>query len=241
MSAKRAGKRSGWTKFWDDTFDTRRNHFSDAIATARGFTFAPQEKAKKESSKTSHFNDRASFDYNGEGDEATYSTDNPGNLGIVKRFGSYLDWLENPNTWNETNQFSTAPTADQTQALKAWYQQFTGNTPEARRSAAQAAIDKALEAVYNTKGGYGKVPENYRDLFAYFNIGDAPVTAGSTPEGGTSGSTGFRNPDGSINPNYRTSNGSFGIQKGNGAGDSNGYYTNWNGDTSTPYIITRND
>lgn len=31
------------------------------------------------------------------------------------------------------------------------------------------------------------------------------------------------------------------IQKGNGAGENNGYYTNWNGDTSTPYIITRND
>lgn len=191
MSASRASKRSGWTKFWDDTFDTRRNHFSDAIATARGFTFTPQEKAKKETSKASHYNKQASFDYQGTGDKAVYQKDNPGNLAIIKRFGSYLDWLENPDTWVETNQFSTAPTDEQTQALKAWYQQFTGDTPEARRTAAQAAIDKALDAVYNSTGGYQNVPENYRDLFAYFNIGDAPVAAGSTPDGGVSGSTGF--------------------------------------------------
>lgn len=119
MSTKRAGKRSGWTKFWDDTFDTRRNHFSDAIATARGFTFVPQEKAKKEASKASHYNNQASFDYQGTGDKAVYQKDNPGNLAIIKRFGSYLDWLENPDTWVETNQFSTAPTDEQTQALKA--------------------------------------------------------------------------------------------------------------------------
>lgn len=78
-------------------------------------------------------------------------------------------------------------------------------------------------------------------MFAYFNIGDTPATAGNTSDGGASGSTGFLNSDGSINTNFRTPNGSFGIQKGNGAGENNGYYTNWNVDTSTPYIITRND
>jgi len=136
-----------------------------------------------------------------------------------------LDWLENPDTWTETNQFSTAPTEEQTQALKAWYQKFTGDTPEARRTAAQAAIDQALNAVYNSTGGYQNVPENYRDLFAYFNIDGAPTSVENTPEGGATGSGSFRNPDGTVNSDARTGNGSFIIQKGDGAGNG-GYYTN---------------
>lgn len=47
MSEARAGKRNNWRRFWDDTFDTERNHFSDAIYTARGFTFNPKPEEKK--------------------------------------------------------------------------------------------------------------------------------------------------------------------------------------------------
>ena len=101
MSASRAGKRSGWTKFWDDTFDTRRNHFSDAIATARRFTFVPKKVEEPvPAGKKAFDTTEILLDYNDDPNKKghkIWSSTHQNNLAAVKRVADVIAGLNDPD------------------------------------------------------------------------------------------------------------------------------------------------
>lgn len=86
FSERRAKERSWANKVLGNAFNTDREQFSNAIYTARQFSWAP-----KPVDKTKHNNDSTSFDFDGKGDAAVYSQNNPGNLAISSRINPYLD------------------------------------------------------------------------------------------------------------------------------------------------------
>lgn len=247
MSEKKAGERGIWRMFWDDTFDTDRNHFSDAIATARTFSFTPKTEKEADPKKTPRWNKKYNFDYNGNGKDAYYNASHPGNLAVRDRFNYYLDWLENEEEWEKANSFMETLNDGEKVGLRAWYNHFqpgegidTEANPGWRREAALAALNEAMAVVEATKGGYDQVPEEYRDLLKYFNLGNNnPSTTTSTSGAGSSdeNSTDDRFDDnGRPKAGARTRTGGYLI----GKGKDGYYYTNFNVG-KTPYLITRND
>jgi len=123
MSAKRAGKRSGWTKFWDDTFDTRRNKFSDAIATARRFTYTP--KVEKPTEKSAFDTSEIILNYNEDPKKKghrIWSTGHADNQRAIQRVADVISGLKDPD--NAPYTFNDS--------LKAAYQiaAQSGMTPE---------------------------------------------------------------------------------------------------------------
>lgn len=165
MSASRAGKRSGWTKFWDDTFDTRRNHFSDAIATARRFTFTP--KVEKPVEKSAFDTSEIILNYNEDPKKKghrIWSTGHADNQRAIQRVSDAIAGLNDPDASNYTFDDS----------LKAAYQiaKNSGMTPEEYAAAIWSRLqDNAWE-------GY-KSPENDNDLdwLKAFGIGVGPYEA----------------------------------------------------------------
>lgn len=101
MSDRRAGRRSGWTRFWDDTFDTRRNHFSDAVATARRFTFTPQEKVETPKTKKDFDTSTITLNYNPDPKnkkKQIWSNTHADNQRAIQRVSDALAWMLNPDT-----------------------------------------------------------------------------------------------------------------------------------------------
>lgn len=174
MSAKRAGKRSGWTRFWDDTFDTRRNHFSDAVATARRFTFAPKIETPVEKSPfdTSEIILNYNDDPNKKG-HRIWSTGHADNQRAIQRVSDAIAGLKDPDNAKYTFNDS----------LKSAYQiaAQSGMTPEEYAAAIWARLqDNAWE-------GY-KDPDNDNDLdwLKAFGIGVGPYSAPSPAASTTS-------------------------------------------------------
>lgn len=169
MSEKRAQKRSGWTKFWDDTFDTRRNHFSDAIATARGFIFSstPETPKQKNPFDTSEIVLNYNDDPKKKG-HRIWSLGHTDNQRAIQRVSDAIAGLKDPD--NSEFTFNDS--------LKAAYQiaQNSGVTPEEYANALWGRLQD------NNWTGY-KNPENDNDLdwLKAFGITVAPYEAPASP------------------------------------------------------------
>lgn len=169
MTDKRAGKRSNWTKFWDDTFDTRRNHFSDAIATARGFTFTATPETPKQ--KSPFDTSEIILNYNDDPKKKghrIWSVGHADNQRAIQRVSDAIAGLKDQDNSDYTFNDS----------LKAAYQIAvnSGMTPE---EYAQAVWGRLQD---NAWTGY-KSPENDNDLdwLRAFGIGVGPYTAPEQP------------------------------------------------------------
>lgn len=162
MSERRAGKRSNWTKFWDDTFNTRRNQFSDAIATARRFTFVPTTVSPK--SKSEFDTSEIILNYNDDPKKKghkIWSVGHADNQRAIQRVADALAGLKDPDSSDYIFNDS----------LKAAYQiaQKSGMTPEEYANALWNRLQD------NKWVGY-KDPENDNDLdwLKAFGIGIGP-------------------------------------------------------------------
>lgn len=186
MSASRAGKRSGWTKFWDDTFDTRRNHFSDAIATARRFTFVPKKvEEPAPAGKKAFDTTEILLDYNDDPNKKghkIWSSTHQNNLAAVKRVADVIAGLNDPD--NSEYTYSDALKNAYEYAKSHPTEGFEGEwTPQAFADALFARLQDP------TWEGY-KDPANNTDLdwldaFGIRLIGDNTLATGSTATSAT--------------------------------------------------------
>lgn len=167
MSEHRAGERSNWTRFWDDVFDTDRNQFSNAVATARKFNWAPLRTEETPVSKKDFDTSEIILNYNEDPKKKghrIWSTGHADNQRAIQRVSDAIAGLKDPDNSDYTFNDS----------LKAAYQIAvnSGMTPE---EYAQAIWSRLQD---NSWTGY-KNPENNNDLdwLRAFGIGVGPYTA----------------------------------------------------------------
>lgn len=247
MSEKRAGERSNWRRFWDDTFNTERNQFSDAVATARRFTYTKPSETK---SVKEYDNYRGIYDWDTK-DGKSYYSNNPGNLALDKRFEEYLNWLEDTENWESANKFKNIPTEARLAGLKAWWDSMANGVDEndtrTQRERAKAYIDDYLTRMRKTDS-WKNVDEGIKEFLDYFNIGetDSQIAAAAAAEAAAqqaaaaqAGTYNGNVADGKIQAGKQTG-GRYNIFVGDG---NNGFekgaiYTTMPTDPNRPYLIT---
>lgn len=103
MSERRASERSNWTRFWDDVFDTDRNQFSNAVATARRFNWAPLKVEETPVSKKDFDTSTIKLNYNPDPKNKkrqTWSTTHADNARAEKRVADALAWMADPSKFD---------------------------------------------------------------------------------------------------------------------------------------------
>ena len=209
MTEKRAGKRSNWARFWDDTFDTRRNQFSDAIATARRFTFTPKVEVPK--GKAAFDTSKIELDYNDDPKKKghrVWSTGATENQRAIQRVTDALAGLADPDNSEYTY----------SDALRGAYGIATnsGMTPDEYAAAVWSRLQDP-----NWTGYKNAENDNDLDWLRAFGIVVAPYDSPAVNAPAGSGSNGDGN--GSIGSGNNSDNTAAGnIGKGNnGSGNQN--------------------
>ena len=247
MSEKRAGERSNWRRFWDDTFNTERNQFSDAVATARRFTYTKPSETK---SVKEYDNYHGVYDWDTK-DGKSYYSNNPGNLALDKRFEEYLNWLEDTENWESANKFKNVPTDARLAGLKAWWDSMANSIDEndtrTQRERAKAYIDDYLARMRKTDS-WKNVDEGIKEFLDYFNIGetDSQIAAAAAAEAAAqqaaaaqAGTYNGNVANGSIQTGKQTG-GRYNvfIGDGNNGFEKGAVYTTMPTDPNRPYLIT---
>lgn len=237
MSEKRAGKRSEWTKFWDDTFNTRRNRFSDAIYTARGFIYSdPTSNKSKE--KKAFATPTIYLDYNDDPNKKghkIWSATHQNNLAAVKRVADVIAGLNDP----ENSEYTYS------EALKNAYEfakthpteGFEGEwTPQAFADALFSRLQDPSWTGYKNPNAYEDL--DWLDAFGIKLASDSTSTSATSSEE-PSVYTNIVDENGKVKTGV-TKNGRYLIFKGDG---KNGYengaiYTTAPSEQDRPYLIT---